>query len=324
MGLEERVCIVRILVAMDDLPSPHLDPHSRARLEPACQGPRHEEVEEGSQGAALPDARIVAHHPGDVAVDICGRRCVSQHDPRPREEACTRPHCLHDRQEERPGDRVVGFAEVQEGHGDGGGEAIGEGSVATKLLREELEECDIVTDEPPREEGCLLRPDGGRQHRPHAGRQNLGEEAVVGVKEGNGAVVGRVGSVACLVKGVDDAVEEAGRDRPYSANGAVDGGEDRGQQPDVVAPELHGEAIRARGLPRSAALDHRRYRGCHDVGCPRLLCSGWGYGDCVEPHGIQDLLYSCCILGRGGRDPSPEFRHVLGHEGAVCEKASSR
>jgi hypothetical protein len=67
-------------------------------LQPAQKAVGDEEVQEWRKGAALADAGVEAHHPGEVAIDR--RHCagVGQQQLHPGQEAGPNPHPFHDRE----------------------------------------------------------------------------------------------------------------------------------------------------------------------------------------------------------------------------------
>ena len=161
-------------------------------LKEAQQRLRQAQVEQGGQRAALPHTCLEEGGVGEVAVDEGCRLCARQQQVGPAQEAVAKPKLAHDCQQEAAVDGVVGLAKIAEHH-------QGPALLPPQQFWQQLEEVDILADAAAAQEGCLLGADNARQVGAQAPGQHLGEEAVVGVEQGDGAVVGGVAGVVFLV-----------------------------------------------------------------------------------------------------------------------------
>ena len=166
----------------------------------------------------------------NVAIDDRTSRSGGQEEACPTREVGPSTHRLHDSKEEVPVDGIIGLPEVEEHERGGGGEVGLEGAVEAKGVREELEEGDVITHEATREESSLLWSDGGRKHRPEPSSQKFGEETVVGVEEGDGAIAGGVGIVPRLEEGTNRTSVEAVGEGAGGADCRENGSEERCQE----------------------------------------------------------------------------------------------
>ena len=84
--------------------------------------------------------------------------------------------------------------------------------------------------------------------------QRLGQEAVIGVEQGNGPVVARVGAVPRLVDGGDDAVMEGRGQLASGTNGGEEAGEEGNKEGLEMAVQVGGDAVQPRRLARLGAF----------------------------------------------------------------------
>ena len=183
-----------------------------------------------------------------MTIDQSAGLGIGEQEAGPGQQARPGPERLHDCEEEVPVQGVVGLSEVQERHETGPpllGHEVGE--VA--------EEEDIGPDEAARQESGLLKPNHGRQGGPQPGRQDLGEETVVGAEEGDRAVTASLGAIApVLVQHRDDPIQEAHREAAGGPDGCEDIRQDGGQAVPQSTVEVGRNAIPPRRLARG--------RGC--------------------------------------------------------------
>jgi hypothetical protein len=99
-----------------------------------------EKVEEGGEGAALPDTSPEREGMGGAAADTDRGACVLQDKASPAHHALTRTHGAHDVKEKCPVSSVKGLGGVQEEDGSCGGvgyhdrrQQLGEGNVISNL-----------------------------------------------------------------------------------------------------------------------------------------------------------------------------------------------
>ena len=144
-----------------------------------------------------------------MTIDNCTGGSGGEEEASPSNEVGASTHRCHDFKEEVPVDGVVGLPEVEEDESSGGGEVGAKGAVEAEGFRKELKEGDIVPHKATRKKGSLLWADGSRKDRPESSSQELGKEAIVGVKEGDGAIASRVSIIPRLEKGADRTLEEA-------------------------------------------------------------------------------------------------------------------
>jgi hypothetical protein len=217
-GPEEGLSVIGVLSSVDLEAGGQLQADDGAGLEPAEEGPGDEEVESRRQRTALSHPRVIFVEGGDKTIDVGRGGGVGEDSGDPFLESWPSPDGLHDTKEEGAIDRIIGLAEVEEGE-DPAHRARPKPGIGAEDLRDEVEEGDVVPDEAPFEEGGLLRSDDGVQHPPQPRCQDLGHASVVGVEEGDGAVVGRQAGIPRLEEGGHHPVKEVRRSLPCPANG---------------------------------------------------------------------------------------------------------
>ena len=179
-------------------------------------------------------------------------------------------------------------------------------------MGEELKEVVVLADAAPVHKGRLLGADELGQPLAQPGGQDLGEKAVVGVEEGDGAVVGGVSAAARLVQDGDGAVAEAEGGAAEAADSAVQPRQQRQEDLLVQPVKLYGDAVGTGRLAGGRALQgapHLVHRHLRRAQLLRLLLVQAGRAI----HGSQDLGLRCradCWLGRDGRP-------VVGHNGGA-------
>ena len=150
------------------------------------------QVEEWGKGAALAHTGEGGGGGRDEAVDNSTGVGARQQGPHEGEEGITKAKGGQRREEEATVDGVIGLAEVAEN-------SEAPAPAAAQQVRQQLEGKDVGTDVAARDKGSLLRVDDVGEAGAKALGQQEGVQAVVGVQEGDGAIVEGVGAVARFV-----------------------------------------------------------------------------------------------------------------------------
>jgi hypothetical protein len=165
-----------------------------------------------------------------------------EEEANPAQHPIPQPQLREAGEEEVAVHRVESLGDVQQEEG-------ARGAGGSQRGRDELSQEDVVSDAPVGEEGALLPPNDRVQGTLKAQGEDLGEQLVVGVEEGDGAVGGRAGGIRGprLGDGGDGTtVEEAGE--AVELDGSAEEASEKGEEAALPqAPGPGGEAIRARG-----------------------------------------------------------------------------
>jgi hypothetical protein len=122
--------------------------------------------------------------------------------------------------------------------------------LSVEELRHQLLQEAVLPNLAAGEERGLLRSDAPGEGRTEAASQHFGENPVIRVQEGDGAVIPTELQVPRLLDGDDRAIEKPGRHAAGAADGGKEGGEKRPKEVAKAAVELHGEAIGTWRTPR--------------------------------------------------------------------------
>jgi hypothetical protein len=124
--------------------------------------------------------------------------------------------------------------------------------IGSKDLREEVEEGDIVADEPALEKGSLLWSEHRVEDPSHPSSKDPRQASVVCVKEGNRSVVGCKRDVPSLIDRCYNPIKEARWDVASLSDGREQFGEEVKKCCPTPFPKFGGKTVQAWGFSRSS------------------------------------------------------------------------
>ena len=312
IGLQIHLCVVSVLCRRDHLARhPHPKPLS---LQETQECLRHKEVQLRRERAALPHPSCVGEEARDKAIDDGTSSSALKQQLHPLKEPSPHPHGLHDSKQKLPRNGIIGLVKVQEhSHSlTAGGQR----------RRQQLRKQDVLADVPVWQEAGLLWLDDGALDCPKPCSHDLGQDPVVAVEEGDRTVVAGLLPGPLLVQGGDKAIQEAQRELLLPPHGGVEASQHWHHCIRALAPHIHRQAVKARGLARRRVLEGAAdLRCCHlgvaqDSGCLGVEDQASG------PHGLQHLSGGGGIGSGSGAHLAPVVPHQLRHGAPASDKAA--